>query len=223
MPKKQLKNIQIFEGSPMLMKENTIYEVQPLLSNYRSLIEGSLYMYDGDVLEYRGDVTHESECTESGLYTIEYRYIYINEGNGDGIFDIDDVTSYNPSDMLERLGRYEVSEQFAAAAISDKNTPVINDDDSGFDKVIKAAIIEKGIDPKSYREKLPKEHTIGNMISSLKKTGSDMSTLYFMNWIEVMDLDFTLEIRDNGKDPYPIGSIIRYDSRTDDIEIVDED
>ena len=77
--------------------------------------------------------------------------------------------------------------------------PKINEEDDFLKKVIKTALIEKGINLKRLQKLFPKKHGLSNLKSSLMNK-TKMSPLMYGIWIEILGLDFELTVYDNGTD-----------------------
>jgi len=58
---------------------------------------------------------------------------------------------------------------------------------------IKLALWQKLIDLKDYRKKSPTQHLINNMKSALKSK-QKMTLPYFINWCEIIDLEYTFKV-----------------------------
>lgn len=77
--------------------------------------------------------------------------------------------------------------------------PEIRPDDDPLKKIIKSAIINKGIDINRLKCKLPEKYALTNLKSALiGKT--KMSISVFQTWCGLLELDFTFTVSDNGND-----------------------
>lgn len=77
--------------------------------------------------------------------------------------------------------------------------PEIQPDDDPLKKIIKSAIIKKGIDINRLKCKLPEKYALTNLKSALiGKT--KMSISVFQTWCGLLELDFTFTVSDNGND-----------------------
>ena len=77
--------------------------------------------------------------------------------------------------------------------------PEIQPDDDPLKKIIKSAIINKGIDINRLKCKLPEKYALTNLKSALiGKT--KMSISVFQTWCGLLELDFTFTVSDNGND-----------------------
>lgn len=108
---------------------------------------------------------------------------------------------------------------------SNDYVPKLEEDDDFLKKIIKTAIINKGINVKALKSLFPasSKHSLPNLISSLNNT-TKMSVNKFAMWCELLGLDFTLTVTDNGRDRMtPLMSDLTYTSTTNSITEVDED
>lgn len=90
---------------------------------------------------------------------------------------------------------------------SDVFVPTIKDTDDPLKKIIKQAIIEKKVNLSIYKNKVNNEYGLVNMKSALLRDTA-MSIKYFKMWLEVLDLDFKIVLKDNG-DPQNINPLKR--------------
>ena len=82
---------------------------------------------------------------------------------------------------------------------SSVTTYTINEDDDFLKKAIKEAINAKGINVKSYADKLPKAHDMNNTRNSLKDD-KKMTLLNLTRWCTILGLECSITLRDNGQD-----------------------
>lgn len=75
----------------------------------------------------------------------------------------------------------------------------IKDDDDFLKKGIKQAINDKGINVRSYGDKLPKAHDISNISGALGRD-SKMTVPNFAKWCSILGLKCEIIISDNGED-----------------------
>lgn len=102
--------------------------------------------------------------------------------------------------------------------------PEINEADDFLKKLVKQAIISKRVNVKKYTTKVPKPWILHNLIQSTIFGDTKCGTKSFLQWMELLDCDFTITITDNGKDREdPLRKEIVYDSITDKITVGGED
>lgn len=115
----------------------------------------------------------------------------------------------------------EGEELYSEQAINDMNSaaevyvPTYKDTDDFLKKLIKTAIVEKGVDIARLKYKMPEKYILPNMKAALNGD-TKMSVLYFITWAELLGLDFMVVLNDNGSDPIdPLKQSLIYDSTKD--------
>lgn len=84
-------------------------------------------------------------------------------------------------------------------AARSKYVPDIRKDDDCLKKLIKYLILKKDVDINKYKSAMDTSYALTNMKSALiSKT--KMSITYFLMWIELLGVDFSIAIQDNGSD-----------------------
>lgn len=100
--------------------------------------------------------------------------------------------------------------------------PILNDDDDFLKKIVKNAIIEKGIDTSRLKSKTKEKYFILNMIAALRNK-TKMSTNYFNTWVELLGLDFEITIKNRKGETVDLLSFpLVYDSTKDKVLGLDE-
>lgn len=122
------------------------------------------------------------------------------------------------SEDEELYNEQAINDMNAAAAVF---VPNIKDDDDFLKKIIKQAIIDKHIDISRLKYRMTEKYSLPNMKAALQ-TKTKMSVLYFLSWCELLGLDFTIMVEDNGTDPQdPLKKNLYYLSRKD--QVLNED
>lgn len=141
--------------------------------------------------------------------------IIINMFKEDRLVDdsVDNITkSTSENDVF-----YDEKELSELQSKSDLFIPIIRGDDDFLKKIIKMAIIKKGINVKRLMTAVPKPYQLANMKIALQNTTA-MSTKYFVQWAEMLGLDFEIAVTDNGEDlKDPLKEKITYVSYKDDV------
>lgn len=102
--------------------------------------------------------------------------------------------------------------------------PEIKDEDDFLKKLVKQTILSKHVNVRKYATKVPKTWILHNLIQSTIYSDTKCSTKPFLEWMELLDCDFTITIKDNGKDKDdPLRKEIVYDSSTDKLLIDGEE
>lgn len=124
-------------------------------------------------------------------------------------YSVENVDDVSPDAIFKDIQRRR-EEFYSAEDIEEMNnnanmfTPTIQPDDDFLKKIIKQAIIDKGINlnSKIYKEACSNKWILNNLKSSLTKKKKQMSIKYFKIWCELLNLDFIATVQDNGNDPY---------------------
>lgn len=110
-------------------------------------------------------------------------------------------------------------ELYNEEALADMNAatsrfiPEINDTDDPLKKVIKTAIILKGVDINKYKCRLPEKYALTNLKSALVGK-TKMSINMFMIWADLLEVYFDIKLTDNGNDTVdPLIHGITYSSK----------
>lgn len=91
-------------------------------------------------------------------------------------------------------------------ANADQNCPPILLSDDILKKAIKAAVIKKGINLNNYKDKFDNAYDLNNLKAALSKNSEELgekgmlSLKYFLRFLEILGLEATLILRDNGTD-----------------------
>lgn len=111
----------------------------------------------------------------------------------------------------------EINDMNAAASIY---VPTISETDDFLKKVVKWAIIQKGIDINRLKGKIPEKYQLLNMKAALQGS-TKMSVLYFMSWMNLLGLDFNITISDSGEDTLnPLKDPLIYQSDRDNVSML---
>lgn len=121
----------------------------------------------------------------------------LDEFSGGNLVDASLLTIVNNTKEGEELyNEQAINDMNSAAAIY---VPIINDNDDFLKKVIKNVIIEKNIDISRLKYKMGAKYGLPNMKAALQNK-TKMSVNYFLSWAELLGIDFTIAIEDNGTD-----------------------
>lgn len=104
-------------------------------------------------------------------------------------------------------------------ATSNVFTPIINPNDDFLKKLVKMAILEKKVPIAKYKAKLNRAYELSNLMTALRGD-TKMSVKNFLIWMDLLQIDVEVCIRDNGTDyQNPLNKMIIYDSATDKYEM----
>lgn len=214
-------NVNIYhDETPTIQIGGGLYDINPLPAQLITMVEGRVYGFNNEAHMFNGFVTDEKDCIKPGFYVLNGEIKVIDSGEEEEQlkFSMDDVKT-----LLAGLSESPLTDE-DLRILSESNkakTFTIRDEDSGIDKIIKTVINLKEIDPKIYKSKFDADHTIGNLISSLRGP-SNMTTLMFSRWVDTLELNYQIKVWDSSeKNPFPMGKTIMYDSRTNDLVITD--
>ena len=206
----------IYLGEMFLVQNNEVTKVE-LYRDDKTLKKGRGYLLEDYVYIYRGTLKENPLC---GIYIEDGKRVFIEPTAKEDkiIYHRDNVSDFN----VDRIYREIHSNK--DSFLSEKELEIINSSTETFTatlkpgddflkEAIKEAINKKKINLKVYKDKFKNEHSLNNMKSALNKK-SKMSVSYFMDWCEILGLDWTIIITDNGKDRIsPMGDTIRISSK----------
>lgn len=125
------------------------------------------------------------------------------------------VSTTEPGEQL--FNEEEINDMNAAAAFY---IPYIREKDDSLKKIVKATIIEKGIDINRLKNKTDEKYQLPNMKAALN-SDTKMSIIYFINWMNLLGCDFEITILDNGSDKTdPLKEPLVYQSYADKISVL---
>lgn len=148
-------------------------------------------------------------------------------------FDVKNIYKLD-LDTIENLTT-ENEELYDEEALADMNAatsifiPIINDYDDPLKKMIKKAIILKGIDINRLKHRLPNKYGVGNNKQALVNK-TKMSISKFNVWCELLGIEYEIILKDNGSDNQdPLDGVLHFYSNNNrlvnivDGEIVDDE
>lgn len=159
-----------------------------------------LFVADDGTLSYGGTKNPSmlKEFTTDCLRDLSVDYILENTSENEVLYNEQELADMN--------------------AATSTFVPIIKADDDPLKRLIKQAILEKGIDINRLKHKLPQKYGLTNMKSALVGS-TKMSIVGFKIWCELLEIDFTFTLSDNGKDDQnPLKHTLVYTSKNDRIE-----
>jgi hypothetical protein len=184
-----------------------------------------IYICSKDLTPAHNDVpilyVHKSsKSDENGSYTISEETLELHPSLNPltmEAFTVEKMYDLSINSIVDRTRGDEVL--YNDEAIRDMNAatsvfvPIINDDDDPLKKIIKQVIISKQIDINRLKHRMPKKYGLTNIKSALIGT-TKMSIQNFCIWCELLGIDFTVSVNDNGNDPInPLFKDVVYTSR----------
>jgi hypothetical protein len=202
-----MKNeIKVFMGRLILPINDEFHEVE-LFSKKKKLKKGFGYIKGHYVYIFRGKLEkYEKDNLLPGIYlNKEDEYIFIEpKKENKNIYHIDNIMELNLDKIFEDIENNKnefIQEEDIETINNNSGTfkPTIKDSDDFLKLIIKQAIIIKQPNIKKYKNKFSVQHAFNNLKSSLEGT-TKMSVDKFLSWTELLGLDWTVIIEDNGKD-----------------------
>lgn len=90
--------------------------------------------------------------------------------------------------------------------------PTIKPTDDPLKKLVKQAIIDKGVNVNLFKGVFDEKHGLTNIKSTLNNK-SNLTMMKFLQWCEMLNLNFKISVYDNGEDNYyPLLHELNYDS-----------
>lgn len=205
-----MPQVRVFTDTAVLTVEDEYFEVFAYFKD-RKLKKGCGYVKGDYVYVYRGKlgkVSKDDSHLLPGIYlnerTGEHEFIeYDKESKKD--YHVSNVTELNLDKILKDVSGRE--DQF----IDPDDVEIINNnksawsatlqqDDDFLKRAIKLAVNGKGgINPKNYRNRLESQWALNNLISGLKTT-TKMTVPNFLRWCEILGIEWSLRLEDNGTD-----------------------
>lgn len=197
----------VYTGKIFLMTGDDVIKVERYDED-KKLKKGNGYIYNGHVLIYRGKKEKFTGSLDCGIYMDENKKHMIVEPHNkieSDIYHKRNIVDFNIDRIYNEINNNKddfLSEKDIEVinASTEIFTTVIKQGDDFLKKSIKEALNRKKINLKVYKEKFKNEHSLNNMKSALNKR-SKMSVGYFLDWCEILGLDWTIIVTDSGADP----------------------
>lgn len=201
--------MRFYTGNIFIVFDDNVVPVKSYIRNDKLkkesgyLLDEYVYIYHGKLREFNDDNNYS--C---GIYKVDDEYIFIHPRNSaeKEMFHRDRIVEFNIHKMYDEIekdkGNFLTEEEIEIIqANTEIFTVAIKEDDDFLKKLIKEAINRKKINPKIYKDRFKNEHSFNNMKSALSKK-SKMSVSYFLDWCEILGLDWNMCIWDNGDDKF---------------------
>lgn len=198
--------------------------IDDMSNDYEHLIPNKGYVMDDYVYVYTDSKQHKSigdvpilTISKSGdTYTVTRKPSKINSME---VFSVKNLTPMDAKAISDSL--VEGEKLYDERELNDMNmassvfVPEINETDDFLKKVIKQTIINKHIDISRLKSHLTKSYGLSNMKQALVLS-TRMSTNVFVSWAELLGIDFTVTVKDNGRDTItPLKHPLTYTSYSD--------
>lgn len=209
----------VFTDKMVMSTDEEFFDVELYVKGTK-VEEGRGYLKNDYVYIYRGECSEkEVEEARTGIYRVNGKLKFVLNKRDKGKYHIDNIVEFNTDRMFDKISRDDESfiDPKDVEIINNNSeyfTPKINHNDDVWKYIIKRIIQEKKINLKNYKHLFPSQYTLNNMKGALEKD-TKMSVNYFLDWCEVLGIDWEISVRDSGQDkhnplPEPF-SVTNYD------------
>ena len=152
-------------------------------------------------------VTKDGDIEKTESFNRMYTSIFVLDKTYEN--SVSTIIQATPKDR-ELYNEEALADMNAATSIF---VPEINDSDDPLKKLIKTAIIRKGVDINKYKCRLPEKYALTNLKSALVGK-TKMSINVFMLWCDLLEVHFEVSLTDNGNDTVdPLPDPVVYSTR----------
>lgn len=185
------------------------------------LEEGEAYVIGEYVYPYWGNTTLDTNLDKLpvGIYkhNREYYFRPVNSKQERELCSIDNITATSVSAIWKEV------ENNSNNFISDEDREMINNNvkeyrptikptDDPLKKLVKQAIIDKGVNVNLFKGVFDEKHGLTNIKSTLNNK-SNLTMMKFLQWCEILNLNYKISVYDNGNDNYyPLLHELSFDS-----------
>lgn len=171
------------------------------------LKKGNAYHILGDdyVLPYKGKATN-IENEDPGIYKTNNGYEVVHPFTEEDMdkYGMVNIVSYDPGAIFNDIDKNKdnfinVEDIEVINNNSDVYCPAIAENDDPWKVAIKTAIQNKQINLSNYKDKFGNAHALTNTKSTMRKN-TKMTVTNFIRLCEVLGLDWTITLTDNGED-----------------------
>lgn len=207
-----------YKEDPVFLNDDAYYTVGTITHNLK---EHMAYIVGDYVYPYYGTIDREKlnkADTKVGIYECEKVYM-VKEPKTEA--ELEAYSKSNVSASSVPAIWEEVTH--AAHFISEEDRemisnnvkdyrPTIKPDDDPLKKIVKQAIIDKSVNVNLFKGAFEEKHGLTNIKSTLTST-SNLTMMKFLQWLEILNLNYKIEVSDNGLDQYyPLDNPLVYDS-----------
>lgn len=207
-----------FDEDPVFINGDSYFRIGTLGGK---LQECEAYVIGDYVYPYWGKTSLDDDLDKLpvGIYMHNGDYVYrpVKTNNEKEFCSIDNIASTSVSAIWKEV------ESNLDNFISDEDREMINNNvkeyrptikpsDDPLKKLIKQAIIDKGVNVNLFKGVFDEKHGLTNIKSTLSNS-SNLTMLKFLQWCEMLNLNFKISVYDNGADNYyPLLHELNYDS-----------
>lgn len=203
---------------PIFISGDSYYKIGTLGGK---LEEGKAYVIGHFVYPYYGQITVDDNLDKLavGLYKHdgEYHFRPVSSNYEKELYSIDNITATSLPAIWKEVQTN--SDNF----ITDEDREMINSNvkeyrptvkanDDPLKKLVKHAIIDKGVNVNLFKGVFDEKHGLTNIKSTLSNK-SNLTMMKFLQWCEMLNLNYKISVYDNGDDNYyPLLHELSYDS-----------
>lgn len=217
------------DEEPVFISGDSYYAIEMIGKHFE---ECAAYVIGDYVYPYMGTVTVDDnfDKLQPGIYKYGtvYHYVPVRTKAEKETFSVDNITSISLTSIWNEVTNNKenfISEEDREMINSNvkEYRPTVKDNDDPLKKLIKEAIIEKGVNVNLYKGAFEKKHGLTNTKSTLNSK-TNLTILKFLQWCEILGLNYKISVYDNGQDKhYPLKTELRYDSGAIGYDIVSEE
>lgn len=185
------------------------------------LEEGKAYVIGHYVYPYWGQTTVDSNLDKMpvGIYKHDGEYWFrpVSSNQEKELCSIDNITATSLQAIWKEVQTN--TDNF----ITDEDREMINNNvkeyrptikptDDPLKKLVKQAIIDKGVNVNLFKGVFDEKHGLTNIKSTLNNK-SNLTMMKFLQWCEMLNLNYKISVYDNGEDNYyPLLHELNFDS-----------
>ena len=209
--------------------DENIYPVVPF-DYTQPLVRNMGYLKDELVYIYRGDISRRRKF-KSGLFTdVKGSVIFSMSPDEKELYSAENIRDDSIHSILLQANKVNPKIQNKIMKelrnSSDIYMPELDKNDDFLKHLVKLMLRDKKISLKDYKDKFKKSHDITNIKASLDtKTSPDgkrgaLTINNLLKWLEILDMDISIEFKDNKHSLDTTNKIFKYSSE-DGYEVID--
>jgi len=189
-------------------------------------INGKGYIYDGYVYQFDESI-NPSIGGIPKIYRDKDMNIKLLKGITGETMSVEELKENSMANIVATTKEDDnFIDEHAVAPIASSNsvyTPIIEEGDDFFKRIIKTVFLIKQVSTARYRRLLTTPYAFSNLFQGLN-SATKVSVTTWQTWIELLGLDCTIIVKDSGTDKdAPIDGYIVYKSRSDTLEFIKKD
>lgn len=216
------------DEEPVFINGDSYYAIEMI---GRQFEEHAAYVIGDYVYPYLGQLSVDDDFDKlaPGIYKYggKYHYSPVRTKSEKEIYSTNNITSISLKSIWEEVANNKqnfITEEDREMINSNvkEYRPTVKAGDDPLKKLIKEAIIEKGVNVNLYKGAFDKKHGLTNTKSTLNSK-TNLTILKFFQWCELLGLNYKISVYDNGTDKYyPLKTELRFDSGTPGVDLEEE-